>query len=367
MVSGFAEREGADGHRPSAPRVHPRVWIAVFLAIASATIGLGLVVADVIAMVLRFDGRPVSGAGVLMLPGFVVGVTAAVAAIAAAGPVERRIWASDGAFIGERQLGAGRLIAKISLGVVGIAVIVMLLVTQWDGLKNLGEVYLKPEHLRDSWPSVRKGFWLNIKVFVIAELLVLIWALIVAVLKTMPGAWAGPVRWLMSVYVDLFRGIPAIIAILLIGLGLPTAKIPLMDGWEREHYAILALTLVYGAYVAEVYRAGIESVHPSQVAAARSLGLSHGQTMQYVVVPQAVRRVIPPLLNDFIGLQKDTALIGIIGALDAVKRATFYNSSNSTFAGHTVAAVLFLVMTIPLARFTDSLIKRDRRRTQAAA
>jgi polar amino acid transport system permease protein len=173
------------------------------------------------------------------------------------------------------------------------------------------------------------------------------------------------VRMLVTVYVDVFRGIPALLVILIIGLGLPQAHVPILGKFSDMDNAILALSLTYGAYVSEVYRAGIESVHWSQTAAARSLGLSHSQTMRHVIVPQAVRRVIPPLLNDFIGLQKDTSLINALGVLDAVSRARFVNNSKGTLAAYSMAALLFLLVTIPFTRWLDGLIRRQQAKTLA--
>ena len=159
-----------------------------------------------------------------------------------------------------------------------------------------------------AWQSLLKGFRINIEVFLWSEAIVLVWALIVAMVRLLPNRACAPIRFVATAYCDLFRAVPAVLVILIINFGFQRARLPVLEHFQPKQYAILALVLVYGAYVAEVYRAGIESIHASQTAAARSLGLSYGQTLRFVVVPQAVRRVIPPLLNDFIGLQKDTAL-----------------------------------------------------------
>src|SRR5690349_19664839 len=197
---------------------------------------------------------------------------------------------------------------------------------------------------------------------IVAEVLVLFFALAIAVIRNLPGRGARPLRALMIVYTDFFRGTPLILVAFVVGFGLPALNIRILSTRSNFTYGVIALTLVYTAYVTEVYRAGIESVHPSQRMAARSLGLSYMQTMRYVVLPQAIRRVIPPLLNDFIGLQKDTALIGIIGVTEAVTQANIYSSDYLNYAGHTVAAVLFIFLTIPLARFTDHIIRERERR-----
>ena len=215
---------------------------------------------------------------------------------------------------------------------------------------------------RVAWRSLLKGFWINIQIFLWAGAIVMVWALVVALLRLLPGKACRPIRFVAAAYTDIFRSIPAILVILITNFGFQTARLPVLEGFSTIQFGILALVLVYGAYVSEVYRAGIESIHWSQVAAARSLGLSYGQTMRHVVVPQAVRRVIPPLLNDFIGLQKDTALVGVIGISEVLQRARFLNNNRATFTGYTIATILFVVITIPMTRFTDRMMKRDQAR-----
>ena len=215
-------------------------------------------------------------------------------------------------------------------------------------------------------PTVWNGFQLNIKLMVFAEALVLVLALLVAIVRGLPGRAAGPFRAIAIAYTDIFRGTPLIL-VLFIVQGFATLNYVGLSAGTLFRNGLIALTLVYTAYVTEVYRAGIESVHPSQRMAARSLGLSYAQTMRYVVLPQAIRRVVPPLLNDFIGLQKDTALITIIGLTEAVAQANFYASDYFNYAGLTVAAVFFIFLTIPLARFTDHIIKEREKRERAQA
>src|SRR6266540_54257 len=192
---------------------------------------------------------------------------------------------------------------------------------------------------------------------VVAEILVLVLALAIAIVRGLPGRPAGPLRALAVVYTDFFRGTPLIIVAFMIGLGVPGLRIHTISYQSNFVYGVTALTLVYTAYVTEVYRAGIESVHGSQRMAARSLGLSYGQALRFVVLPQAVRRVIPPLLNDFVGLQKDTAIISVAGVTEATVQAQNFGSSYFNYAGYVVAGVLFIFLTIPLARFTDHLIR----------
>lgn len=209
--------------------------------------------------------------------------------------------------------------------------------------------------------DIAVGFWQNVQIAVIAEVLVLVWAMLIALGRILPGTAGRPIRWLATAYIDIFRAVPSIIVIYLVGFGLPLAGIPFFSDLGPFWSSILALTLTYGAYVAEVYRSGIDSIHWSQVAAARSLGLSYGKTMRFVVLPQAVRRVMPPLLNDFIGLQKDTALVTIIGMVDAFTQAKILSSNYFNLSSVTVVAILFIIITIPQTRFVDRLIERDNR------
>jgi polar amino acid transport system permease protein len=227
------------------------------------------------------------------------------------------------------------------------------------------DTFFSWEHLTNSLPQVVKGFVTNLSVMVVAEVCVLVWGLVLALLRSTQGRAAAPARWLAVGYVDLFRALPGLVVIYMVGFGMPIAGVPWVSDWSLFQLAVLALTLVYGAYVAEVYRAGIESIHRSQVAAARSLGLSQAKTMRFVVLPQAIRRVVPPLLNDFIGLQKDTAFIGIIGVLDGFRRAQVYAGTKFNLSSFTGLALCFVVITIPMTRFTDYLLKRDQQRIAA--
>ncbi|TWP38511.1 amino acid ABC transporter permease [Leekyejoonella antrihumi] len=222
--------------------------------------------------------------------------------------------------------------------------------------------FFQPAMISRSWFEVTKAFGRNIFIAVVAEIIVLVWGLVLALARLAPGRAGRSIASLATAYIDAFRAVPAIIVIYLVGFGLPLAHFPVLSSLSPTGAAILALSLTYGAYVAEVYRAGIESVHWSQPAAARSLGLSHGLSMRYVVVPQAVRRVIPPLLNDFIGLQKDTALVTVIGTVDGFTQAKIYSSNYFNLSSVTVVAALFVIVTIPQTRFVDRLLARDQRR-----
>src|SRR5438034_336000 len=229
------------------------------------------------------------------------------------------------------------------------------------------EAFFSPHAFRQVFPDVWNGFQTNIRMMVVAELLVLAFALGIAVVRGLPGRGAWPLRALAVIYTDTFRGTPLILVALMIALGLPGLNIRVISTQSTFVYGVAALTLVYTAYVTEVYRAGIESVHGSQRMAARSLGLSYGQALRYVILPQAVRRVIPPLLNDFIGLQKAPALLAVLGVTEAALQAQNFSNKNFNFTSYVVAAVFFIFLTIPLARFTDHLIAQREMRERAQA
>ena len=217
-----------------------------------------------------------------------------------------------------------------------------------------------------SLPGLIRAFWTNIRLFLIAELLVLPLGLLVAVMRGLPGPVFFPLRALSTAYVDIFRALPGILVIYVLGFGVPGLGIPGVPV-DPFFWAVVALTLIYSAYVSEVYRSGIESVHPSQDAAARSLGLTRFQSLRHVVLPQAVRRVVAPLLNDFIGLQKDTVLVSIIGVVEIFRTAQIKQQATFNFTPYLGVALVFIVVTIPLARFTDWLVARDKRRSGGAA
>jgi polar amino acid transport system permease protein len=217
---------------------------------------------------------------------------------------------------------------------------------------------------REALPKVVEAFGTNVALFAIAEVLILAFGLVLAILRGLPGPVFFPLRLLATLYTDLFRAVPGLLVIVLLGFGIPGLGI---EGVPSDPfiYAVVALTLVYSAYVSEVYRAGIESIHPSQEAAARSLGLSRLQALRFVIVPQAIRRVIPPLLNDFIGLQKDTVLVSVIGVVDIFREAGILEAARFNFTPYLAVALVFIVVTIPMARLTDWLVGRDRRRQAA--
>lgn len=228
------------------------------------------------------------------------------------------------------------------------------------------KTFLQTALMSQSVTEVTRAFGTNVIIFMAAQALVLVLGLVLALARIAPGPAGRPLRWLAVTYIDMFRAVPAIIVIYLVGFGLPLTGFPILSSLNPISYAVLALTLTYSAYVAEVYRAGIEGVHRSQVSAARSLGFGYAQTMRYVVLPQAGRRIVPPLLNNFIGLQKDTALVGVVGTIDVFSQAKIYSANQFNLSAVTVVTVLFIVITIPQARLADYLVARDQRRAQGA-
>jgi polar amino acid transport system permease protein len=258
----------------------------------------------------------------------------------------------------------GVIVALLSTAI--FLTIVVVAVTQSAGWPEVKRTFFDWGDISNAFPDIARAFVLNVKVFLVCEVFVLIFALVIAVLRSLPGPVFFPLRALATIYVDLARGVPTILVVALLGFGAPALQLSGVPT-SRVFWAGVALILIYSGYVAEVYRAGIESVHPSQEAAARSLGLTRFQALRRVILPQAVRRVIPPLLNDFIGLQKDTALLQTLGVIEAFNQAQIDSNATFTYGAYLAAAVLFVAITIPLARFTDWLIARDRRRRQAGA
>ncbi|MGE5691796.1 MAG: amino acid ABC transporter permease [Pseudomonadota bacterium] len=261
--------------------------------------------------------------------------------------------------LGRGTAGRSLLIASVST-VVFFGAVVALVVNSpgWEDVRNA--FFYGPE-FRESFPDILEKFWTNVKLFLLAEVFILVWGLALAVLRSLTGPVFFPLRLLSAAYTDVFRGVPTILLIFLLGFGVPALQI---SGVPKSQFfwATVSLVLVYSAYVAEVYRAGIDSVHPSQEAAARSLGLNRFQALRHVVLPQAIRRVVPPLLNDFIGLQKDTALVALLGVVEAFRQSQIEVAGSFNYTPYVATAIIFLVLTIPLTRFTDYLIARERRR-----
>ncbi len=240
--------------------------------------------------------------------------------------------------------------------------VVVLVLRATPGWPRVADAFFDPEAAWRSLPRVLEGLWLNVRVLLVASVGVVLLALLVASVRTLRGPVFFPLRALAAGYTDLFRGVPLIIVLYLVGFGVPGLRFfPRMDA---AVWGTIALVLVYGAYVAEVFRAGIEAVHPSQRLAARGLGLSHGQTMRRVVLPQALRKVTPALMNDFVALQKDVGLISVLGAVDAVRAAQIETSRYYDFTPYVVAGLLFVLLALPTIRLTDWYSARVRAREQ---
>ena len=257
-----------------------------------------------------------------------------------------------------RQTVRSVVIAAVSTAVLGVALVVA--VTGAPGWDRVRESFLDPSVARDALPAVLRGLWLNIRLLVFCALGSLALGLVIALLRTLRGPVFFPVRALAVSYTYTFRGLPLIIVLYVLTFGVPglrlqgTPSVLVLGG--------AALVLTYAGYIAEVFRAGIESVHPSQVAAARSLGLTYRQAMRHVVLPQAVRRVAPPLLNDTVALQKDVGLVSLAGPIDAVRAAQIQAAEHYNFTPYIVAGVLFVLLAIPLIAVTDWVTLRAARR-----
>ena len=261
-----------------------------------------------------------------------------------------------------RQARRRTTIAVVS-SVLVIGALVVLVVTSpgWDVVRS---TFFDVDYAEEVLPAVFAGLLLNIRLTIVASVLISILGLMLAMVRTSRAPALAPFRLLATGYVDLFRGVPTLLVILLIGFGVPALGLSGMTS-SVVILGTAAIVLTYSAYVAEVLRSGILSVHPSQSAAARSLGLTSGQTLRYVVLPQGVRRVIPPLMNDFVSLLKDTGLISVLGVVDAIRAAQIESSRTFNYTPYVVAAILFLILTIPLTRLTDRFLHRSIERQNA--
>jgi polar amino acid transport system permease protein len=248
--------------------------------------------------------------------------------------------------------------AVSSILVLGTLTIILITSPGWEVVKA---TFFDIQYGKEVFPTVVKGLWINLQLTFFGGIAIGIIAMGLALLRTTKSPALTPFRFLATAYVDIFRGAPLILIILLVGFGVPALR---LQGISSNVIVLgtIAVVLTYSAYVAEVIRSGILSIHPSQRAAARSLGLTSGQTMRFVVLPQALRRVVPPLLNDFVSLLKDTGLVSILGVTDAVRAAQINASRTFNYTPYVVAAILFLLITIPMTRYTDRAI---RQRTQA--
>ena len=242
------------------------------------------------------------------------------------------------------------------------ALVMWFVITRSPGWERTQETFFSGEHFIKALPQVAEGLWLNIRILLVSVIGVAFFATLLAAARTLGGPIFFPVRFLAAAYTDIFRGVPFLVVLYLIGFGIPalnpTTRIPV------AFLGTVALILTYTSYVAEVLRAGLESVHPSQRYAARSLGLTHGQTLRHIIVPQAIRKVTPALMNDFISMQKDVGLMSVLGAVDAIRGAQIYQAMTYNFTSYVVAGLLFIVMSFPFIRLSDWYTARLRQREQ---
>ena len=252
------------------------------------------------------------------------------------------------------------LISAISTLV--IAALVVVILASSPGWKTTQQTFFNWEYAKSSFPAVLSGMWLNIRMLLVAATGVAVFATLLAAARTLGGPVFFPIRFLAAAYTDIFRGVPFIVVLYIIGFGIPA-----LNPSRRIDVTLLgtiALVITYTSYVSEVLRAGLESIHPSQRYAARSLGLTHGQTMRHIIVPQAVRKVTPALMNDFISMQKDVGLISVLGATDAIRAAQVQQATTYNFTSYVVAGLLFIVLSFPFIRLSDWYTARLRKREQ---
>lgn len=259
-----------------------------------------------------------------------------------------------------RQTTRSVLVSLVSTVV--FAVIIWIAVVNTPGFDRVRQSFFDLDVAIASWPRVIEGLWVNIQVLAVAVVGVALLGTLLAVMRTLRGPVFFPLRALAAGYTDLFRGLPLIIVLFLVGFGVPGLE--LFPRNSAQFWGTIALILTYSAYVSEVFRAGIEAVHPSQRLAARSLGLSHGQTLRIVVLPQAVRKVTPALMNDFVAMQKDVGLISVLGVVDAVRAAQIETAQNFNFTPYVLAGLLFVLLALPMIRLTDWYTARLREREQ---
>ncbi|WP_084079018.1 amino acid ABC transporter permease [Demequina sp. NBRC 110057] len=261
-----------------------------------------------------------------------------------------------------RQRASWRSVLIAVSSTIAFVVVVSLVVVNTPGWDAVKQTFFNWEIGRDSFAGILEGLWVNLKALFFATIMVAIFGTLLAVLRSLRGPVFFPLRALATIYVDLFRGVPVLIVLYLIGFGIPALGI--FGRLDAALLGTIAIALCYSAYVAEVLRAGMEAVHPSQRIAARSLGLSHGKTLRMVVIPQGVRKVIPALMNDFVSMQKDVGLISVLGAVDAIRAAQIDVAQTYNMTPYVVAALLFVAISVPLTRLTDYVAGRMNVREQ---
>ncbi|MFJ3035842.1 amino acid ABC transporter permease [Curtobacterium pusillum] len=267
--------------------------------------------------------------------------------------LERRLY--------RRQRGRRSIVVSVASTVVVIAVVYFGVVNT-PGWAAVQQSFFDPQTAIDSFPSILEGLWLNVRILFFSAIGVAVFGTLLAVVRGLRNPVFFPLRMLATGYTDLFRGLPLIIVLYLVGYGIPGLGV--FPRLPAEVWGTIAIVLTYSSYIAEVLRAGMEAVHPSQRLAARSLGLSHAKTLRLVVLPQAIRKVTPALMNDFVSMQKDVGLVSILGAVDAVRSAQIAQAETYNFTPYFVAGLLFVVISLPLIRVTDAIARRQQRREQ---
>ncbi len=278
------------------------------------------------------------------------------------------VWTPSEHELARRAARRARTRSRVLVAVVSSVVVIgglSAVVLRSSGWPVVQETFFNVSYGFEVLPIIFDGFKLDLLLVVIATFFIGIISLVLALVRTSRAPALAPFRILATVYVDIFRGTPLLLVIYLVGFGVPALNLPYISGADVAVLGTAAIVLTYSGYVAEVIRSGILSVHPSQRAAARSLGLSPTQTMRHVVLPQGIRRVVPPLLNDFVSLLKDVGLVSILGVVEALRQAQIESSRTFNFTPYVVAAILFLIVTIPLTRFTDRMLVRSISRQNA--
>ncbi len=277
-------------------------------------------------------------------------------------PPRRRSFTATGRFLQEEGAKAAIVAVVSTVAFFGIATVLVVTSPNWPRVRDQ---FFNPDDFADAAPDVLRGFWLNLELFALSMLVIPILALIVAVMRSLRGPAFFPIRLLAVLFTDIFRGIPLILLVLLLGFGVPALQIEFLPS-GAQFWGLAALALSYSAYTAEIYRSGIDAVPESQRSSARALGLTQWQALRFAILPQAVRNVVPALMNTVVSLQKDVALVSILGIREAVREAQIYTSRTFNYTSYVVATLLFLAISIPLTRFVDWYTARDRRlRSQA--
>lgn len=359
-----SERRFRAGTAPTTSKVHATIAVLVSAAVVVASWRTLIFLRSALSGLQHSGGWPDVAFAVLALAATII-LYPAIRGLLHARAARNALALGD--LIGARvAMAASHTASWIALGYTAAQLLVVTAI--WFLTANdfaVSRTFFMLPLMATSFGLVLRAFWMNVYIAVVAEAIVLVWGLLVAIAQLAPGEAGKPIRLIATVYVDVFRGLPAIITLFLIAFGLPLTGLPIVKDFSQQAFVILALVLSSGAYVAEIYRAGIVNIHWSQTAAARSLGLSHLQTLRFVVIPQGVRHIIPPLLNSFIGLQKDTALVNVVGAVDSFNQAMIIASNHYNLSAVTIVAILFVIITIPQARLVERLSARDRRRLRA--